>query len=217
MTARLAVLISGNGSNLQAIIDAIRMRVLPAEIVVVVSNRKDAYGMERAAKAGIPTLYHPLKPYREEGRSRQEYDAALASQLQTYKPDWIVLAGWMHLLSTEFLRHFPYRVVNLHPALPGQFPGAHAIADALAAYQEGKIKHTGCMVHLVPDEAVDNGPIIGSVEVPIYPTDSLETLAQRMHQAEHTLLVQSLLRLVEGDEDVDEDADAEDQEWDDDE
>jgi formyltetrahydrofolate-dependent phosphoribosylglycinamide formyltransferase len=219
MTARLAVLISGNGSNLQAIIDAIRMRVLPAEIVVVVSNRKDAYGMERAAKAGIPTLYHPLKPYREAGHSRQEYDAALASQLRTYKPDWIVLAGWMHILSEEFLRHFPFRVVNLHPALPGQFPGANAIADALAAYKEGKIKHTGCMVHLVPDEAVDSGPIIGSVDVPIYPTDSQETLAQRMHQAEHTLLVQSLLRLVEGDEDVDEDEENETEpdEWDDEE
>jgi formyltetrahydrofolate-dependent phosphoribosylglycinamide formyltransferase len=217
MTARLAVLISGNGSNLQAIIDAIRMRVLPAEVVVVVSNRKDAYGMERAARAGIPTLYHPLKPYREAGRSREEYDAALANQLQTYKPDWVVLVGWMHILSPDFLRHFPYRVINLHPALPGQFPGAHAIADALAAYQEGKIKHTGCMVHLVPDEGVDNGPIIGTVDVAIYPTDTQETLAQRMHQAEHTLLVQSLLRLVEGDEDVDEEADTEPDEWDDDE
>ena len=94
MSARLAVLISGSGTNLQAIIDAVRMRVLPAEIVVVVSNRKDAFGLQRAAKAGIPTLYHPLKPYTDDGRSRQEYDAELAAQLRTYKPDWIVLAGW---------------------------------------------------------------------------------------------------------------------------
>ena len=218
MSARLAVLISGSGTNLQAIIDAVRMRVLPAEIVVVVSNRKDAFGLQRAAKAGIPTLYHPLKPYTDAGRTRQEYDADLAAQLRPYKPDWIVLAGWMHILSAEFLRHFPYRVVNLHPALPGQFPGAHAIAEALAAYKAGQIKHTGCMVHLVPDEAVDSGPIIGTVDVPIYPTDTEETLAQRMHQAEHTLLIQSLLRLVEGDEELDEsESDEDDDELDEDE
>ena len=118
--------------------------------------------------------------------------------------EWVVLAGWMHILSTAFLRHFPYRVVNLHPALPGQFPGAHAIEDALAAYKAGKIKFTGCMVHLVPDEAVDAGPVIGTADVLIYPTDTVDALANRMHQAEHALLVQSLRRLIEGDEDVDE-------------
>ena len=118
-----------------------------------------------------------------------------------------------------FLRHFPYRVVNLHPALPGQFPGTNAIAEALAAYKAGKIKHTGCMVHLVPDEAVDSGPIIGTADVPIYPTDTEETLAARMHGAEHTLLVQSLLRLVEGDEEIDEEGgdEMDDDEWDDEE
>lgn len=217
MPTRLAVLISGNGSNLQAIIDAVRMKVLPAEIVLVVSNRKTAYGLERATKAGIATRYHPLKPYNDAGRSRIEYDADLAELVRGYDPDWVVLAGWMHILSAAFLQHFPYRVVNLHPALPGQFPGSHAIADAFAAYQQGKIKHTGCMVHLVPDEAVDAGPIIGSLDVPIYPNDTEEMLANRMHQAEHTLLIQSLLRLVEGDEDVDEGADeAYDEELDDD-
>lgn len=200
MTTRVAVLISGNGSNLQALIDAIRMRILAMEIVVVVSNRKAAYGLERARQAGIPTHYHPLKPYTDSGRSRSEYDADLAAFLREYRPDWVILAGWMHILSHAFLRHFPYRVVNLHPALPGKFPGAHAIEDALAAYQLGEIKHTGCMVHLVPDEAVDAGPVIGTSDVLIYPTDSVETLANRMHQAEHTLLVQSVRRLIEGDE-----------------
>jgi formyltetrahydrofolate-dependent phosphoribosylglycinamide formyltransferase len=217
MTTRLAVLISGNGSNLQAIIDAVKQRVLPAEIAVVVANRQDAFGLQRAAKAGIPTLYFPLKPYTDAGRSRAEYDADLAVRLAAYDPDWVVLAGWMHILSAAFLNRFPYRVVNLHPALPGQFPGAHAIAEALAAYQAGQIKHTGCMVHLVPDEAVDSGPIIGTADVPIYPNDTQETLAARMHGAEHTLLIQSLLRLVEGDEEVDEDAGGEgDDDWDDD-
>lgn len=216
MTARLAVLISGNGSNLQAIIDAVKLRMLPAEIAVVVSNRKDAYGLQRAEKAGIPTLYFPLKPFSDAGRSRAEYDAELAARLGAYDLDWIVLAGWMHILSDPFLRHFPYRVINLHPALPGQFPGAHAVAEALAAYKAGKIKHTGCMVHLVPDEAVDSGPIIGAVDVPIYPNDTEETLAARMHGAEHTLLVQSLLRLITGDEEIDEDAgdEEDDDDWD---
>ena len=202
MTARLAVLVSGNGSNLQAMIDAIHMGVLDAEIVVVVSNRRSAYGLVRAEKAGIATRYHPLKPHTDAGRSRQTYDADLATLLHEYAPQWVVMAGWMHILSSAFLHHFPYRVINLHPALPGQFPGAHAIEEAFAAYQRGAIKQTGCMVHLVPDEAVDAGPVIGTIEVPIYPTDSLESLAQRMHHAEHRLLVQSLLRLFHGDEEI---------------
>ena len=102
MTARLAVLISGNGSNLQAILDAIRMRALDAQVVVVVSNRKAAYGLERAEKAGVPTRYHPLKPYRDADRSRNEYDADLAKIVLEYKPDYIVLAGWMHIFTLTF-------------------------------------------------------------------------------------------------------------------
>ncbi|MFN3980583.1 MAG: phosphoribosylglycinamide formyltransferase [Caldilinea sp.] len=205
MTARLAVLISGNGSNLQALIDAIRMKVLDAEIVLVVSNRKDAFGLVRAEKAGIPTRYLPLKPYTAAGRTRADYDADLAQIVAEAAPDWIVLAGWMHILSRAFLDRFPYRVVNLHPALPGKFPGAHAIEEAFAAFQRGEIKQTGCMVHLVPDEAVDAGPVIGVAEVPIYRTDTLEMLGNRMHQAEHKLLVQSLQRLIVGDEEVSDD------------
>jgi formyltetrahydrofolate-dependent phosphoribosylglycinamide formyltransferase len=197
--AKLAVLISGNGSNLQAIIDAIRMKVLDAQIVVAVSNRKAALGLQRAEKAGIPTRYHPLKPYRDAGRERSEYDADLAQLLREYKPDWVVLAGWMHIFSDAFLRHFPYRIVNLHPALPGQFPGAHAIEEAWAAFQRDEIKKTGVMAHLVPDEQVDSGPVIASEDVPIYPTDTLETLTQRIHQTEHALLVHALRRLIEGD------------------
>lgn len=205
MTTRLVVLISGNGSNLQALIDAIRMKVLDAEIVLVVSNRKDAFGLVRAEKAGIPTHYMPLKPYTAAGRTRADYDADLAQIVGEAAPDWVVLAGWMHILSSAFLDRFPYRVVNLHPALPGKFPGAHAIEEAFAAFQRGEIKQTGCMVHLVPDEAVDAGPVIGVAEVPIYRTDTLETLANRMHQAEHKLLVQSLQRLIVGDEEVSDD------------
>ncbi len=194
--ARLAVLISGSGTNLQALIDAIQAGRLPAEIVVVVSNRKAAYGLERARRAGIPTEYFPLKPYREAGRSRREYDADLADLVARYRPDWVVLAGWMHILSSAFLDRFPNRVVNLHPALPGRFPGAHAIQDALEAYRRGEIDHTGVMVHLVPDERVDEGPVLATAQVPIYPDDTLETLTERMHRTEHRLLVETLARLV---------------------
>jgi len=201
MSARIAVLISGSGSNLQAIIDAIRSRTLAAEVVVVVSNRRAAYGLQRAEAVGIPTRYHPLKPYRDAGRSRQEYDADLATLVKEFAPDWVVLAGWMHILSDAFMRHFPYRVVNLHPALPGQFPGANAIAEAYEAFQRKEIKKTGVMVHLAPDERVDAGPVLATAEVPIYPSDTLEMLTNRVHQTEHRVLVQALQRLVSGDED----------------
>lgn len=199
-STKLAVLISGNGSNLQAILDAIRFKVLNAEVAVVVSNRSNAYGLERAAKAKIPTETHELKPYLNGGPGRRAYDADLAKVVAEYAPDYVVLAGWMHILSMEFLRAFPYRVVNLHPALPGSFPGAHAIRDAFEAYQRGDIKETGIMVHLVPDEQVDAGPVLGSQTVSIYPSDTLEMLEKRMHQAEHTLLVRTLDRLIHGDE-----------------
>lgn len=194
----LAVLVSGYGSNLQAILDACAEGRLPARVAVVVSNRREAYALERARQAGIPALYHPLKPYTASGRSRAEYDADLASLLQPYAPAWVVLAGWMHVLSDAFLRHFPNRVVNLHPALPGQFPGVNAIARAYAAYQRGEIEGTGVMVHLVPDEAVDAGPVIATAPVPIFPTDTLADLEARVHQTEHELLVSALYGLVTG-------------------
>lgn len=201
MTARLAVLISGNGSNLQAILDSIRMRVLDAQVVVVVSNRKAAFGLERAAKAGIPTHYHPLKPYRDADRTRAEYDHDLAQIVKKYTPDYVILAGWMHIFTNSFLDQFPYRVVNLHPALPGKFPGAHAIEEAFSAFQRGEIKGTGVMVHLVPDEQVDRGPVLLTNDVPILPTDTLETLETRIQQTEHRTLVQAIARLIQGDED----------------
>ncbi len=192
----LAILISGSGSNLQAIIDAVADGRLKARIAVVVSNRKAAYGLERAAAAGIPTCYHPLKPYRDPGKGRAEYDADLAELLAEYAPDWVVLAGWMHIFSDAFLQHYPQRIVNLHPALPGQFPGSHAIDDALAAFQRGEVEHTGVMVHLVPDERVDEGPVLATRIVPILPGDSSDSLAARIHAAEHNLLVTTLSQLM---------------------
>jgi formyltetrahydrofolate-dependent phosphoribosylglycinamide formyltransferase len=188
---RLAVFISGNGSNLQAIIDAVQAGELEAQIEVVVSNRQDTYGLVRAERAGIPTLYFPLKPYRDMGHSREEYDTDLAEQMAAYEPDLVVLAGWMHVLSPAFLDRFPHCVLNLHPALPGQFPGTHAIQRAYEAFQRGEIDHTGVMVHWVVPE-VDAGPAIATAEVPIYPTDSLDDLETRIHTTEHRLLVEAL-------------------------
>ncbi|MCD6288959.1 MAG: phosphoribosylglycinamide formyltransferase [Anaerolineae bacterium] len=193
--ARLAVFISGFGSNLQAIIDAVQAGELDAEIVVVVSNRKAAYGLVRAERAGIPTLYFPLKPYREAGRPREEYDADLAERVAAYEPDLIVLAGWMHVLSPAFLDRFPDRVINLHPALPGQFPGTHAIQRAYEAFQRGEIDHTGVMMHYVVPE-VDAGPVIVSEEVPIYPADTVDDLEARIHEVEHRLIVEAIRRCV---------------------
>lgn len=193
----LAVLISGSGSNLQAMIDAVQEGRLKARIAVVVSNRKAAYGLERAEKAGIPTRYHPLKPYRDAGKERAEYDADLAVILAEYAPDWVVLAGWMHIFTDAFLRHYPQRIVNLHPALPGQFPGSHAIDDALAAFERGEVAHTGVMLHLVPDERVDEGPALATRTVPILPGDTRDSLATRIHAAEHDLLVTTLSQLME--------------------
>jgi len=194
---RIAILISGYGSNQQAIMDAVAEGRLPGvEVALVVSNRKDAYGIQRAIDRGVPVVYFPLAPYSKIGRPRQEYDADLASIVHAFDVTWVVLAGWMHVLSGAFVRHFPSRVVNLHPALPGTFAGTHAIQRAYEAYQQGQITHTGVMVHLVPDEAVDAGPVVATEKVPIHPQDTLESLEARIHATEHTLLVQALHDLL---------------------
>ena len=190
--ARLVVLISGSGSNLQALLDACSSAVLPAEVAAVISNKKDAYGLERARRAGVPACHMP-KP---KELDRRVYDASLAEQVSAYHPDWVLLRGWMRLLSSDFLNRFPQRVINLHPALPGTFPGAHAIQDAFDAYCEGRITATGVMVHLVPDEGIDCGPVLGVQNIPIYPEDSLQTLEQRIHTAEHRLVIDVLKQLL---------------------
>ena len=146
----------------------------------MIINRRGAGAGAIAQQAGIPVSYWPLSPYLadapEPAEARRRYDAALAGAVAQTDPDLVVLAGWMHLLSSAFLDRFPNRVINLHPALPGQFPGPSAIADAWAAYQAGLIDRTGAMVHYVPDEGVDDGPVIASVEVPIHADDTVEAL-----------------------------------------
>lgn len=189
---RLVILISGNGSNLQAILDACADKTLPAAVVAVISNKPDAYGLTRARRAGVPAIAFP----QSEGESRRDYDSRLAALIVTYQPDYVILAGWMRLLTSSFLSVFPNRVINLHPALPGAFPGTHAIERAYAAWQAGDIDRSGVMVHLVPDEGVDNGPVLATQEIFFQPGESLAEFESRVHAVEHRLLVETLNHLV---------------------
>lgn len=186
--ARLVVLVSGSGSNLQAVLDACADGTLAGQVVAVVANRADAFGLQRAASAGVPTTVVTPLP----GEPRPEYDARLAASVLEAAPDLVVLAGWMRLLSMQFLRHFPGRVVNLHPALPGELPGTHAIERAYEEFRAGTRTRTGVMVHLVPDEGVDDGPVLATAEVAITAADTLDSLAARIHATEHRLLVAAL-------------------------
>ena len=190
--ARLVVLISGNGSNLRAILDACVSGELRASVVSVISNKADAYGLTRARNAGVEAVHFP----KLKDESRDQYDIRLADYLTTKLPDYILLAGWMRLLSSNFLSCFPNRVINLHPALPGIFPGTHAIQRAYDAFQRGEIDHTGVMVHLVPDDGVDNGPVLATEIIPVYKDDTLESLEARVHEVEHKVLVGVLQRLT---------------------
>jgi phosphoribosylglycinamide formyltransferase-1 len=192
MTSRLVVLISGNGSNLQAIIDACTSGELDATVVSVISNKAEAYGLTRARNVGIEAIHFA----KLEKESRNEYDSRLANYVTTKQPDYIILAGWMRILSSSFLSSFPNCVVNIHPALPETFPGTYAIERAYDAYQRGEIKHTGVMVHLVPDEGVDNGPVLGTEIVPIHDVDTLEFLEARVHKVEHALLIKTIKTIL---------------------
>lgn len=190
MTARLVVLVSGGGTNLQAIMDACALPegapgYLDAEVVAVVANRAGAYGLERARMAGIPAIHVPV-----DGRRRAIYDGVLSHVVGEHEPTLVVMAGWMRLLGNRFLQR--YRSVNLHPALPGQFPGLHAIERSYAALTAGEIDEGGVMVHWVPDEGVDDGPVIGTRVVPFEPGDSLETYEARVHHIEHELFVECI-------------------------
>jgi formyltetrahydrofolate-dependent phosphoribosylglycinamide formyltransferase len=194
---RIAILISGSGTNLEAILNAIESGKLPGvEPALVVSNRREAYGIRRAVKHGVPVVYFPLASYTKAGRPRREYDADLAAIIESFGVTWIVQAGWMHVFTSTFLDRFPSRVLNLHPALPGTFPGTHGIERAYEAYQKGEIEHTGVMVHLVPDEGVDVGPVVVQEVVEIAPEDSLEDLEEQIHAVEHQLFVQALRDLL---------------------
>jgi formyltetrahydrofolate-dependent phosphoribosylglycinamide formyltransferase len=190
--ASIVVMISGNGSNLQALIDAARSDRMHVKISAVISNTKEAYGLERAKMAGIPALVKSKLKTQE----REAYDVELAELVLSYHPDLVILAGWMRILSMAFISHFPGRIINLHPALPGTFPGINAIERAYEAYQQDKIHYTGVMVHLVPDEGVDLGPVLAQRVVEIKPEDTLEDLQKRVHLCEHELLIETIAHQI---------------------
>lgn len=190
---RIVVLASGSGSNLQAVLDACAEGRIAGKVVAVVSDRADAFALRRAAAAGVPAIHVG----RRGEESRRDYDARLADSVEAARADLVVLAGWMRILTMAFLGRFPQRVVNLHPALPGELPGTNAIERAWEQARKGARTHTGVMVHLVPDEGVDAGPVLGTSVVPIDADDTLEALASRVHAAEHRLLVETLTDLCD--------------------
>ena len=188
---RLVVLVSGSGSNLQAIIDACADDHLPAEVVAVVSNKPDVFALQRADAAGVPAVHVGVHP----GENRSDYDARLADVVAGFDPDLVVLAGWMRILTMSFLGWFPRRVVNLHPALPGELPGTGAIERAWQEANAGTRTVSGVMVHLVPDEGVDDGPVLGTATVPIDVDAGFDAFAASIQHTEHRLLVTTLSEL----------------------
>lgn len=182
------VLASGNGSNLQAVIEACADGRIHASVAAVVSDVAAARALRRAEQAGIPAVHVG----RRADEARTDYDARLADVVSGFAPDYVVLAGWMRILSMGFLGWFPGMVLNLHPALPGELPGTHAIERAWQESLAGTRRRTGVMVHQVPDEGVDVGPVLTCREVPIHPDDTLEILTERVHAVERHLLVRTL-------------------------
>ena len=185
----LGVLISGQGTNLQAIIDAIEAKRLDAVIRIVISNRPEVYGLVRARKHGIPTevVDHQKFP------TREAYDQALIEILHARGVELVVLAGFMRLLSPLFVRSFPNRIMNIHPALLPAFPGLHVQKKAV----EHGVRFSGCTVHFVNEEC-DQGPIIIQAAVPVFPDDTEESLSARIQKEEHRIYPRAIQLYCEG-------------------
>jgi formyltetrahydrofolate-dependent phosphoribosylglycinamide formyltransferase len=195
MTAplRLVVMASGNGSNLQAILDAIVVGNLPAEVCAVISDKESSFALERAREAGIRAVFFPARRFAKEGWSREDRDVMLADIVAAYAPDLVVLAGWMLILTSSFLDRFG-NVINLHPALPGTFPGTESIRRAHEAFVCGETDRSGVMVHYVIPE-VDAGKVIVSEEIIFAKGESLEEFEARVHGVEHRLIVEAIRRV----------------------
>jgi len=189
MKKRIAVFASGFGSNLQALIDYNNKHGLNGDIVLVFSNNKDAFALVRAKKNNIKAVFMDPTRY----SSREKYDSKIIEMLEEEKIDLVVLAGYMLLLSQEFVRKFKNKILNIHPALLPSFKGTHGIKDA---YRYG-VKVTGVTVHFV-DEEYDHGPIAAQVVVPVQPEDTPDTLAERVLKQEHRLYSQVIAALCRG-------------------
>ncbi len=188
-TLDLGVLVSGSGSNLQAILDAIALGRLDARVRLVLSNKADAYALRRAEAASVETLVLSHKDYAD----RASYDRAMVDALADRGVLWVVLAGFMRIVTRDFLDAFPLRVVNIHPSLLPAFPGVDAQSQALAY----GVRVSGCTVHLV-DVGTDTGPILGQAAVPVTSDDTRDSLAARILVREHELLVAVLQAIAEG-------------------
>ncbi|MFC6287741.1 phosphoribosylglycinamide formyltransferase [Nocardioides sp. GCM10027113] len=185
--ARLVVLVSGSGTNLQALLDACEDPAYGAQVVAVGADRDDIEGLARADRAGIPTFVVKLRGY----GSRDDWDRALTDAVAAFEPDLVVLAGFMKLVSEEFLARFEQRVVNTHPALSPSFPGTAGPADALAY----GVRVTGCTLFVV-DGGVDTGPIVAQEPVPVLDSDDVESLHERIKVAERAMLVGAVGRMA---------------------
>jgi len=178
MTKKIVVLISGNGSNLQVIIDGCKANNIAGEVVAVVSNKAEVYGVERAAKENIPCQVVDHKAF----ASRVEYDQALMAVIDQYAPDLIILAGFMRILTPELVQHYQGKMLNIHPSLLPKYQGLNTHQRAIDA---GDSEH-GVSVHFVTEE-LDGGPVVLQAKVPVFPEDSADDLAQRVHQHEHRI------------------------------
>lgn len=185
--ARLVVLVSGTGTNLQALLDAAEDPAYGARVVAVGADRDGIEGLRRAQRAGIPTFVHRVKDFSD----RAEWDRTLAGSVAEHDPDLVVSAGFMKLLGRDFLDRFGGRVVNTHPALSPSFPGMHGPAEAVAY----GVKVSGCTLFVV-DEGVDSGPIVAQAAVPVEDDDTAETLHERIKTAERRLLVDTVGRMA---------------------
>lgn len=185
----LAVLVSGNGSNFQAILDRIEAGEIKARIAVVISNKPDAYALKRAENHGIATLVHENKNY----ANRREYDTALVEILKEHEVSLVILAGFMRILSEVMINAFPHAIMNIHPALLPAFPGLDAQQQALAY----GVKFSGCTVHFV-DCGTDTGPIILQSVVPVEDNDTEETLSARILKEEHRTYPEAVRLFAEG-------------------
>jgi phosphoribosylglycinamide formyltransferase 1 len=186
---RIGVLISGSGSNLQSIVDHIKAGKINGTIACVISNREDAFGLERARKHGIPAFYKDHKAYPD----RASFDASVVSTLHDHGVELVALAGFNRILSQVMLDAFPQSILNIHPALLPSFPGNHAQRQALLH----GVKIAGCTVHFV-DAGTDSGPIIAQAAVPVLDSDTEETLSRRILAEEHKIYPAVIKLLVEG-------------------
>ncbi|KYC35663.1 phosphoribosylglycinamide formyltransferase [Scytonema hofmannii PCC 7110] len=178
-TIKLGIMASGNGSNFEAITQAIDDGRLSAEIQVLIYNNPDAYAAVRAAKSGVPAVLLNHRDYKR----RQDLDGQIVQTLRQYGVEWVVMAGWMRLVTSVLIDAFPNRILNIHPSLLPSFKGSHAVEAALAA----GVKIAGCTVHLICLE-MDSGPIVMQAAVPVLPGDTPETLHARIQVQEHRIL-----------------------------